>query len=151
MPMYLPETKTVTVGADRADSMTKLTVDVRNRVPESLDEFVLEFCGANEDRALEWITSHIVSDENVTVRNEIEGLTPEKDETADAFAKRLQLAAQAAVDGWNAEKTRRVGTGVSSKAKAMDEITSMFSAGKTPAEIQAKLAEYASRFGVQAK
>jgi hypothetical protein len=148
---YLPEAREVSVGADRAASKVKLTVHVRNRVPSDLADFTSTFCGGSEDRALEWIASHIVSDENVDVRNEIEGLVPEKNESPEQFAARLETVAQGAVDGWTCEKTRRIGTGTTSKAKAMDEVSAMVLAGKSPAEIQSKLAEFAARFGVSKK
>ena len=86
--------------------------------------------------------------ENVSARALLRGLEVNAGETKDAFLKRAELEAQAEIDSWNIEKARREGTGVSSRAKAADEIAADFAAGKDPEVIKQKLAAYAAKFGI---
>lgn len=150
MSRYLPETREVSVGADKSSSKLKITINVRNKVPESRQDFVDSFCGGSEERELEYLISHVISDENVDARALLRAAELNEGETQKDFYTRMQAEGQAEVDGWTAEKTRRIGTGATSKAKAVDEITAMLLAGKSAddPEVQEKVAALAQRFGV---
>ena len=147
MPRYLAEATEVSAEKDTKAGY-KVTVNVRDRVPDDWTDFVLSYAGGNEDRANDWIRSQVVAGENVSARALLRGLEVNAGETKDAFLKRAELEAQAEIDSWNIEKARREGTGVSSRAKAADEIAADFAAGKDPEVIKQKLAAYAAKFGI---
>ena len=134
----------ISAGAANTKSKLDLSFTPENRVPVSHADFVENFAGGSEDRALEWVISHVITDENNDARAILRDTEAEEGETKEKFMARVYAEAAEAVKTWDCVKTRRVGMGAASKAKALDEIL------KADAGKQAELLkQYAAKYGLK--
>lgn len=135
----------ISAGANHTKSKLDLSFTPENRVPDSYKDFVAAFAGGSEDRALEWIVSHVITDENNDARAILRDTEAEDNENKEKFTARVYAEAADAVKTWDCVKSRRVGTGAASKAKALDEVLKE----TDPSKQAAKLRELAARFGLK--
>lgn len=134
----------VSAGSANTKSKLDLSFTPENRIPEGWRDFVTTFAGGNEDRAMEWVISHVITDENNEARAILRDTEAEEGESKEKFQARVYAEASAAPKEWDCVKTRRVGTGAASKAKALDELL------KADAGKQAELLKaYAAKYGLK--